>query len=456
MLNDLYVWDVIYLKLRKLVINILIFILIFILTFYYTCFLFHVSGDEIWNFGFSYNIFKGMIPYRDFNMIVTPFYSFFGCFFLQLFGTYLYSFHIMDAILMGFIVLMLFKMIRYRVFIIYPFLLFWCIPSYNFLCLFFLFLIIFLNYEDRNEYFISFSLSLLFLTKQTVGICLFIPFFFYCKNKVKSFALFLIPIIVFLLYLILNGALYNFVDYCFLGMFDFGAKNASFSIFFVLEISAIIYLVCQMIRKPGNRQELFYILAFQIMAFPIMDFYHFLIAIIPVIYYLLKEIKQIKISLGIASFVIFVFCCFLSLLFEKEITYYKYNNFLDYRVDIVWSDSSDNSLTIEEQIKLVNKYYGDGNNFLFMRNAYLIKLFLDEPINKFDIINNGNMGYHGVERYIKEMDDICSNDDCIFIIDNSLYKSKIEITQMNQDILDYVYSNYNIIDNYKSLDVFSN
>ena len=58
--------------------------------------------------------------------------------------------------------------------------------------------------------------------------------------------------------------------------------------------------------------------------------------------------------------------------------------------------------------------------------------------------------------YMEEIDDICNNEDCIFFIDSSLYKSKVEVTQMNQEILDYVYSKYNLIYSYKSLDVLSN
>ena len=32
--------------------------------------------DEIWNYGFSYNMASGYLPYRDFNMIITPLFNF--------------------------------------------------------------------------------------------------------------------------------------------------------------------------------------------------------------------------------------------------------------------------------------------------------------------------------------------------------------------------------------------
>ena len=34
----------------------------------------YVDGDVLWNYGFSYAIGNGEIPYVDFNMILPPFY----------------------------------------------------------------------------------------------------------------------------------------------------------------------------------------------------------------------------------------------------------------------------------------------------------------------------------------------------------------------------------------------
>ena len=61
-------------------------ILELIITFI-SIFLYHVMNsrmdyDEIWNYGFSYNIASGLIPYKDFNMITTPLYSMLGAVFL--------------------------------------------------------------------------------------------------------------------------------------------------------------------------------------------------------------------------------------------------------------------------------------------------------------------------------------------------------------------------------------
>ena len=39
-------------------------------------YIFVVFNDEYYSFGFSYNIAKFKVPYKDFNMVVGPFYNF--------------------------------------------------------------------------------------------------------------------------------------------------------------------------------------------------------------------------------------------------------------------------------------------------------------------------------------------------------------------------------------------
>ena len=40
--------------------------------------------DELWNYNFARNISMGLVPYRDFSMIVTPLFSFLGGFILKI------------------------------------------------------------------------------------------------------------------------------------------------------------------------------------------------------------------------------------------------------------------------------------------------------------------------------------------------------------------------------------
>ena len=54
--------------------KIILFIVLIIVIIIYTMFISGISYDEIWEYGYGYNISIGLIPYRDFNMIVTPLY----------------------------------------------------------------------------------------------------------------------------------------------------------------------------------------------------------------------------------------------------------------------------------------------------------------------------------------------------------------------------------------------
>ena len=46
--------------------------------------------DEIWNFSYANNISKGLLPYKDFNIITTPLAAFINSIPLKLFGQKLY------------------------------------------------------------------------------------------------------------------------------------------------------------------------------------------------------------------------------------------------------------------------------------------------------------------------------------------------------------------------------
>ena len=64
------------------------------------------------------------------------------------------------------------------------------------------------------------------------------------------------------------------------------------------------------------------------------------------------------------------------------------------------------------------------------------------PLNKYDIINNGNMGYKGYKGYIKEIDKYCKKNKCLFIINEGELSGEV-VNQVNHNILKYVDKKYN-------------
>ncbi len=92
-------------------------------------------------------------------------------------------------------------------------------------------------------------------------------------------------------------------------------------------------------------------------------------------------------------------------------------------------------------------------SFFIMDTAYAKKLFLNESINKFDLLNNGNMGYHGDKRYLKEIKDICSLNSCVFFVEKTKFK---KYNQLNIMIYDSIIKKYGMIDSNKYFYVYSN
>ena len=58
-----------------------------LLTVTYTYYFKPIVDDELYNYGFSYNIINGLVPYKDFNMIIPPLFSYLYALIMNLFGT---------------------------------------------------------------------------------------------------------------------------------------------------------------------------------------------------------------------------------------------------------------------------------------------------------------------------------------------------------------------------------
>ena len=66
-----------------------IFILVFIISLVFGYIFNYVNFDEVWIYGFSRNISKGMVIYRDFNVVTTRLYYFIVSVLIKIFGNYM-------------------------------------------------------------------------------------------------------------------------------------------------------------------------------------------------------------------------------------------------------------------------------------------------------------------------------------------------------------------------------
>ena len=78
------------------------------------------------------------------------------------------------------------------------------VPNYNLLCILFLFILIYLEEHNKNDYLIGFILGLTFLTKSSVGVFLSLPTIYYLfkdyKKVLKRIGSFLLPNLFVMLY----------------------------------------------------------------------------------------------------------------------------------------------------------------------------------------------------------------------------------------------------------------
>ena len=422
---------------------ILLLICIFIVIICYYSFIDRVSVDEIWNYGFSYNISKGLVVYKDFNIVTTPLYFFIGSFFIKLFGPYMFSLHILDSLFISIICYILFKKIKYKFFAVFPLFFMLVIPSYNLFCFCLLYVIIYLiNNNIKNDWVFGLIVGLIFITKQNIGIFMLLPCMYYSKDKIKSFIMFCIPFFVLAIYLLFNNAFIQFLDYCFFGLLDFNQSNQYYDKFiFVSVIGFCVYFLYILFKSRFKDRELFFILMFQIINYPIFDYNHFLYSLFLFFYVLLTRYNNIIL------FICICFFCYYSF-YYKLINYFPLksnfdNNFLRYKnVDV----GSYYKFNIKKYI--LSSYY----QFYVFGCTYFYKLLYNINISKYDLINNGNMGYHGEDRIILEFDEFCGKKKCVYFVGDDVENFE----QLNKKILNYVKDNYKYVEKLDNIYVYTN
>lgn len=425
-------------------------ILIFTTTLLFNLICNNMVHDEIWNYGFSYNIATGLIPYKDFNMVITPLFPILGAIFMIIFGKNLVTYHIFNAIICTTIYHYLKKQNSKSYYIPYAILLLYALPNYNLFSMLLLYILITLEEKNSNNYLIGIILGLTFLTKQTIGIFLFIPSLFTKDIKiiVKRIIGFIIPNIFLLIYLIYHNIIFEFIDYTFLGISNFAEKNINhyWSCLIILLIE-IIYLIYKYIKTKDIK--IIYLLSFQIISFPIVDPYHIMIPLIPTITYFLKNLNLNKkiISITFIIFITTILTYNIYLLTTNEYAYpndttvYKYRKINDNVVKEI-NIIKDYILNQEQKIFIIDMY------------AYLLKLETFTEINKFDLLNDGNLGKNGEIKIINEIEKICQKEKCIFLLNEIELNNRI--SQYNKDILNYIDKNYQIIEKIEGLTIYTN
>lgn len=410
-------------------------ILILIIIFIYTGILITYSNadnDLIWNYGFSYNFANHLLMYKDYNMVITPLYPFLGGILMRILGNNFLIFNLYNTILSTILYYYLYKKYPHTFIPSIILISFILRPSYNFLVLFLV--LILLNINEEKDFFIGFILGLLFLTKQSFILLILPSIYLITKPKrlFKRIGAFFLPCLFFLIYFILTNTFLDFLNYTFLGLFSFSSKNSFLNIGTIFILSLIIYLFLYYLKTKDIK--VLYLITYQIMAYPIFNTMHIILSIIPVIIYFLdKLVKKKKYNLNYLRYFnyfvsILLICPVLSIPLQylnKDLV--EGENALEYK-DISRSYLVNKDLFLKEVPNLNNTYF-------LMYDAYIYKYLLNNPITSYDLLLNGNLGYNGEERVIDYFNSLDSN---TYFVLNRVYTGG----QLSKNIDAYIRNHY--------------
>ena len=419
-------------------------------------FLAYMDGDTPWTYGFSYAISIGEVPYRDFNMVLTPLHPMIMSI-PMLISHNIVVYYLETALLITITFYLLFKKYKEKTWILFLLIFFplpcMLFPNYNLLLLLLLIIVIYLEEKKSNDYLIGIILGLLFLTKQSVGLSLCLVSFYYLFKDYKKFfkriAGFLIPVGIFIIYLLLNNAFSEFIDLCFLGLFDFAGNNGKiFNLFFFISL-VLVGIVINTIRKDKSNIAAYYILMFYSILIPLYDLHHlsyFNFAV--VLLYLNKlniKYKSFSFNMGLFSLayiiILFGFLDGFRSDYPNHFHNFEFRNMYNQHNEFIVRDK-------------INRFYNENENvILLFSDAYFYKITNDDKITYFDLLNYGNHGYNGTDKMInriKKMDK-----DTLFIINEDEYaEKKDKRQQINKDILKYVRNHGKVIKKINSFYVY--
>ena len=408
--------------------------------------------DDIWNYSFASNLSKGLLPYKDFNVIVTPLsfilnslplyiYNSFITFKFMYFIYYFLLIFLIHKISTKLKIKKLLEVLCY--FLVIPTLLFNSVFDYNFIQMIFVLLLIYLslcnkdNKDKRLNIISALIVGLSITNKQSTGVFILIAYIFLLFNKKKNILFIFkqllwisIPILLMFLYLLVNNILKDFIDLTVLGLLTFSNKSIDLFLLIVLLLALIIMIIITYKNKKDYSYKLLlvYFIASLGVLIPLLDLFHFvLIIIIPILFifkYLNNKVDDIDKSYIYGSFI---------LIFIIGFTLYGYID--SYKIDkgiFKYNSISENNY---KNIKSIDKYIinSDKNVYILDYRATLYKMNIDRYDKYFDLFNNGNFGYYGIDRMKKIID----NEDAVFLID-----VKDNSGQKSEEIIDYVINKY--------------
>ena len=261
---------------------------------------------------------------------------------------------------------------------------------------------------------------------------------YYFKNNIKKNIFFkqiyltILPILLFILYLLVFNITYDFYDFAIVGLTTFSNNYIDLSLLIYLSLLIIFITFLLFIYKRDNNYFIlyFYTIASLSTIIPIVDTVHALFAILLsllcILYYINDKVKNIS---NIYVWLIFPL---LLIIIVNNINTYIHSSKIEYGIykNIVVDDSLKNALTE------VDNYIINNNKQVLILDytSTLYNLNMGKYNKYFDLFMNGNFGVSG----IKEMKKIIDKDNQIILINNENIN-----WQVPTEIIEYAKDNYN-------------
>lgn len=466
--------------------------------------------DELWNYNFARNMANGLVPYKNFSMLQMPLLPIICGIILRIISNELIIMRIIAAFMCAGILYCSYTIlnkfnIKKEISIIFVFLIGWLLKDYfcidyNFATLLVTLIIInieLLSYQKNKNFFdvnlktsllIGFLAGLTIGFKQTSGLLICVAtlgnklLFVKNKNDFKNFLkdfLFkfigiLIPVTLILLYLFATNSISDFISYTLKGISSFSNmvsyKNLIrlnlIGILAILVPLSIIYYWIKTIIMEKNKEQyllLVYGLSVFVIAFPISDNIHFLIAAVPFIILIQSTIYNIAYSLYkklfrkekgkkfllFALYFITTFAILISIIFGicNLIKYYNKKDSLSKLLHYKYIPINN---TLEDQINRIDKYILDNEKETKILDATAAIYMI--PINRYnknyDMLLKGNLGENGEENLKQEIGE--SKNTQYLILKDKFNKN----WQTPLDVIEYVKTNKNKIGEIEIFDIY--
>lgn len=475
--------------------------------------------DEIWNYNTANAFAMGLIPYKQVSMITTPLLPMINSIFLKIVFNGIITYRVVMGIIFALIVLFIYLIIRELsskgllsyicAFFIGTLLINKFLLDYNYLFLLIVLMIAFLEVRDlkKNENFnfnhnlcVGLLTGLAFLTKQTIGLLLIIvvifEVFIYMKKigfdlkftkfikliGVRIFGM-MVPITMFLIYLGVNGAFNDFINYAIKGVKEFSnsipyynlLNSTDYKIAIISRLFIIVYgslfitFILECVKNKKMKDELIniYILAIcsiPVIAiiYPISDDFHLIVAsvfvLIFVAYLLILSLskidKYIKIDVFYKNLLLIGLLFIIILISLKNVIIERNLNikenllvpFKHYEGIYVPKYLGNRISDVTDKIR---SYSNSGRESIIVdAEAAIYDIALNMYKKNYDMLLIGNIGENGVEKIINEIKD---SHNVYYFVKNPQYALN---WQLPEDIVDYIRNNLKYHETVSVFDVY--